>query len=160
MRAPGTGPAPSRIDRTAVRWAALILSFLLGVLELLWGPGGLAGASEAARRPGPGSVEELARRIGCTAEITTDAADLRQGMCTSGGEEIWIASFPTTRAQDDWTSEAQAYGGSYLVGDGWVVVLSDATTDVLQGLLGGVVVGGAGHAGAHPPGDGGEQRQQ
>ncbi|GGV35810.1 hypothetical protein GCM10010495_61010 [Kitasatospora herbaricolor] len=154
MRAPGTGPAPPRIHRTAVRWAALILFFLLGVVELLWGPGGLAGASQAAQRPGPSSVEELARRIGCTAEITTDAADLRQGMCTSAGEEIWIASFPTARAQEAWTSEAQAYGGSYLVGDGWVVVLSDTTADVLHGLLGGVVVGGAGHVGTHLP-DGG-----
>ncbi|OKI12611.1 hypothetical protein A6A07_17130 [Streptomyces sp. CB03911] len=154
MRAPGAGLVPPRIDRTAVRWAALILLFLLGVVELLWGPGGLAGTSQAAQRPGPRSVEELASRIGCTAEITTDAADLRQGMCTSGGEEIWIASFPTARAQDAWTSEAQAYGGSYLVGDGWVVVLSDTTAGVLHGLLGGVVVGGAGHAGAHLP-DGG-----
>jgi hypothetical protein len=94
-------------------------------------------------------VEELARRIGCSAEITADAADLRQGLCTSGEEEIWIATFPTPRAQDAWTAEAEAYGGSYLVGDGWVVVLSDSTTDRLHGLLGGDVVGGADHGGAH-----------
>ncbi|MCX5208544.1 hypothetical protein OG689_04410 [Kitasatospora sp. NBC_00240] len=155
MKARGTVLAPSGIDRTAVRWAALILLFLLGVVELLWGPGGLVGTSQAAQRPGPSSVEELARRIGCTAEITTDAADLRQGMCTSGGEEVWIASFPTRRAQDAWTTEAQAYGGSYLVGDGWVVVLSDATAGVLHGLLGGTIVSGAEHTGAHAPADGG-----
>ncbi|MFD9593631.1 hypothetical protein ACFWA9_12865 [Kitasatospora sp. NPDC059973] len=149
MRAQGAGPVPPRIDRTAVRWAALILLLLLGIIELFWGHGGLTGTSQAARRPDPGSVEELARRIGCTAEITTDAADLRQGMCVSDGEEIWIASFPTARAQDAWTSEAKDYGGSYLVGDGWVVVLSDTTADLLHGLLGGTVVGGAEHGGAH-----------
>ncbi|GAA0670516.1 hypothetical protein GCM10010193_23280 [Kitasatospora atroaurantiaca] len=142
-------PGTVRPVRTALRWAALLVLLLLGVFELLWGAGGLAGSSQAAQRPGHSSVEGLARRIGCTAEITTDAADLRQGMCTSGGEEIWIATFPTPGAQDAWTSEAKAYGGSYLVGDGWVVVLSDATADLLHGLLGGVIVSGADHTGEH-----------
>ncbi|MEU8515210.1 hypothetical protein AB0C76_27080 [Kitasatospora sp. NPDC048722] len=148
------GPAGnSRRVRTALQWAALILLLVLGSVELLWGNGGLAGASQAAPSPGgtsgASSVEALARRIGCTAEITTDAADLRQGLCTSGDEEIWIATFPTPRAKDAWIEEAKAYGGSYLVGDGWVVVLSDATADLLHGLLGGTVVGGADHTGAH-----------
>ncbi|WP_051813729.1 hypothetical protein [Kitasatospora sp. MBT63] len=134
--------------RTVLQWVALVFLLVLGVVELLSGPGGLAGTSRAAAA-GRSSVEDLARRIGCTADITTDAADLRQGVCTSDGEEIWIATFPTTGAQDAWTSEAKAYGGSYLVGDRWVVVLSDTTTDLLHGLLGGTVVGGVDHTGAH-----------
>ncbi|MFD7902201.1 hypothetical protein ACFV4G_08140 [Kitasatospora sp. NPDC059747] len=138
--------------RTALQWAALILLLALGSVELLWGNGGLAGAAQtvpSAPTAGPGgnSVEALARRIGCTAEITTDAADLRQGLCTSGDEEIWIATFPTPRAKDAWIEEAKAYGGSYLVGDAWVVVLSDTTADLLHGLLGGTVVDGADHTG-------------
>lgn len=100
-----------RTVRTTLQWAALLVLFLLGVIELLGGAGGLVGSSQAAPGPGRSSVEDLARRIGCTADITTDAADLRQGMCTSGGEEIWIATFPTERARDAWTSEAKAYGG-------------------------------------------------
>ncbi|MGV9270584.1 hypothetical protein ACWDRR_38760 [Kitasatospora sp. NPDC003701] len=150
MRARGALPALPRTDRTvrtAVQWALLVLLLLLGILQLLVGPGGLIGPSQAAQRPGPRSVEELAGRIGCTAEITADVADLRQGMCTSGGEEIWIATFPTRRAQEAWTSEAKDYGGSYLVGDGWVVVLSDATEDLLHGLLGGVIDSGTDHGG-------------
>jgi len=152
VRARGAALAPAGRDRTVravLQWAALLVLLLLGILELLGGAVGLVGSSQAAQRPGRSSVEELARRIGCTAEITTDAADLRQGMCTSGGEEIWIATFPTMRAQDAWTSEAKAYGGSYLVGDGWVVVLSDATADLLHGLLGGVIVSGVDHTGVH-----------
>ncbi|MET8625172.1 hypothetical protein ABZW30_15700 [Kitasatospora sp. NPDC004669] len=143
---------PGRHVRTVLQWAALIFLLALGSVELLWGNGGLAGASQAAQRPGGSSVEELARRIGCAAEITTDAADLRQGMCTSGDEEIWIATFPTPRAQEAWIEEAKAYGGSYLVGDQWVVVLSDTTTDLLHGLLGGTIVGGADHTGGHAHG--------
>ncbi|WP_371502230.1 hypothetical protein OG871_34535 [Kitasatospora sp. NBC_00374] len=138
-----------RTVRTTLQWAALLVLFLLGVIELLGGAGGLVGSSQAAPGPGRSSVEDLARRIGCTADITTDAADLRQGMCTSGGEEIWIATFPTERARDAWTSEAKAYGGSYLVGEGWVVVLSDTTADLLHGLLGGVIVSGVDHTGSH-----------
>ncbi|GAA4987149.1 hypothetical protein [Kitasatospora paranensis] len=158
MSATGTARAPAGralTVRGALRWAALLALLLLGLTELLWGPGGLTGSSQASPGPVRRSVEELARRIGCTAEITADAADLRQGLCTAGGDEIWIATFPTPRAQDAWTSEAEAYGGSYLVGDGWVVVLSDTTTDRLHGLLGGVIVGGADHGGAHVHAGGG-----
>ncbi|WP_431683057.1 hypothetical protein [Kitasatospora sp. KL5] len=149
-------PGSDRTVRTALKWSALLVLLLLGVAELLWGAGGMAGPSQAAERPDSHrSVEDLARRIGCTAEITTDAADLRQGLCTSGGEEVWIATFPTARAQDAWTTEAKAYGGSYLVGDRWVVVLSDTTADTMHGLLGGQIVGGVDHAGAHmQPGSG------
>ncbi|MFD9130224.1 hypothetical protein [Kitasatospora sp. NPDC059571] len=150
MRPQDTFLVPAATDRTvraALRWTALLVLLLLGVAELLWGAGGLAGTSQAAPGPARSSVEDLARRIGCTAEITADAADLRQGLCTSGGEEVWIATFPTAGAQDAWTTEAKAYGGSYLVGDGWVVVLSDATADLLHGLLGGTIVNGADHTG-------------
>ncbi|MEV8097992.1 hypothetical protein [Kitasatospora sp. NPDC085879] len=152
MRSPAAALAPvgsERTLRTGLKWAALLVLLLLGSAELLWGAGGLAAPSQAAQRPARSSVEDLAKRIGCTAEITADAADLRQGLCTSGGEEIWIATFPAGPAQDAWLTEAKAYGGSYLVGDGWVVVLSDATADLLHGLLGGSVVGGADHTGAH-----------
>ncbi|MFC9324940.1 hypothetical protein [Kitasatospora sp. NPDC057015] len=155
MTAPGTVPASTGTGRPVLRWVLLFVLLLLGVLELLFGAGGLIGSSQAAQRPDRESVEELSRRIGCTAEITADAADLRQGLCTSGGEEIWIATFPTARAQDAWTTEAKAYGGSYLVGEGWVVVLSDTTQDLLHGLLGGVVVSGTDHDGGHPHTGGG-----
>ncbi|MEV4612481.1 hypothetical protein AB0K43_07760 [Kitasatospora sp. NPDC049258] len=147
---PAVAGGATRSVRTAFQWAALLVLFLLGVLELLGGAGGLVGSSQAAApAPGRSSVEDLARRIGCTAEITAEATDLRQGVCTSGGEEIWIATFPTARARDAWTTEAKAYGGSYLVGDGWAVVLSDATADLLHGLLGGEIVNGVDHAGGH-----------
>ncbi|MFJ1703737.1 hypothetical protein [Kitasatospora sp. NPDC088346] len=144
--APG---GPQRTVRTTLQWAALILLLVLGVVELLGGSGGLVGSSQAAPGPARTTVEDLARRIGCTADITTDAADIRQGMCTSGGDEIWIATFPTTSARDAWTDEAKDYGGKYLVGDGWVVVLSDATADMLHGLLGGVMMNGVDHSGSH-----------
>ncbi|MFJ9609052.1 hypothetical protein ACIRS1_22210 [Kitasatospora sp. NPDC101176] len=163
MRLPGPALAPAGPGRRVgapLKWAALTVLLALGATELLWGSGGLAGTSQAGtaqaeRRPGGSSVEELAQRIGCAPEITADAADLRQGLCTVGGEETWIATFPTPRAQQAWIEEARAYGGSYLVGDEWVVVLSDATTDLLHGLLGGTVVGGADHTGGHAHTEGG-----
>ncbi|MER8185222.1 hypothetical protein [Kitasatospora sp. NPDC094015] len=138
----------TRSLRTAFQWSALAVLFLLGVLELFGGTGGLVGSSRAAEpSAGTSSVETLARRIGCTAEITATTADLRQGVCTSAGEEIWIATFPNSGARDSWTTEAKAYGGSYLVGDGWAVVLSESTADLLHGLLGGEIVNGVDHTG-------------
>ncbi|MFI6444145.1 hypothetical protein [Kitasatospora sp. NPDC050543] len=146
--------ATGRQDRTVrltLQWLALTVLLALGVLELAGGTGGLLASAQAPSGPVRNSVEDLARRIGCTADITADAADLRQGLCTTAGEEIWIATFPTDGAQQAWTTGAEAYGGSYLVGDRWVVVLSDTTADLLHQKLGGVITGGADHTGHQDP---------
>ncbi|GAA2834833.1 hypothetical protein GCM10010441_69170 [Kitasatospora paracochleata] len=140
--------------RTVLQWAALALLFLLGIAELLGGGGWPGSARAAGPATGRISVEQLAGRIGCRAEITADTADLRQGLCTSSGEEVWIATFPTAPAQQAWTSQAEDYGGSYLVGDGWVVVLSDTTADRLHGLLGGEILAGVDHTGMDHSGAG------
>ncbi|MFD0276925.1 hypothetical protein ACFVHB_23890 [Kitasatospora sp. NPDC127111] len=136
-----------RTARRRLQWFALTFLLVMGVVELMGGAGGLlapAGASAGAARA---SVEDLAGRIGCTPDITADTADLRQGLCTLGDDEVWIATFPTTGAQTAWTSGAEEYGGSYLVGDRWVVVLSDSTAELLHAKLGGVITNGADHTG-------------
>ncbi|MGW2253835.1 hypothetical protein ACWCXH_27125 [Kitasatospora sp. NPDC001660] len=138
---------PQRTVRRALQWLALTVLLVLGVVELVGGPGGLLAPTRTSVDAARTSVEDLAQRIGCPVDITADTADLRQGLCTLGADEVWIATFPTAGAQTAWTSEAEAYGGSYLVGDRWVVVLSDTTADLLHAKLGGVVTGGADHIG-------------
>lgn len=144
---------PQRTVRRTLQWLALTVLLVLGVVELVGGAGGLLAPPRTSADAARASVEDLAQRIGCTADITADTTDLRQGLCTLGDDEVWIATFPTTGAQTAWTSGAEAYGGSYLVGDRWVVVLSDTTTDLLHAKLGGVITGGADHTGHADHGD-------
>ncbi|MQS14868.1 hypothetical protein F7Q99_22050 [Streptomyces kaniharaensis] len=138
---------PQKAVRRTLQWLALTVLLVLGVVELLGGTGGLLGPPRTSADVARATVEDLAQRIGCTADITADTTDLRQGLCTLGEDEVWIATFPTTGAQKAWTSEAEAYGGSYLVGDRWVLVVSDTTADLLHAKLGGVITGGADHTG-------------
>ncbi|MBV2153230.1 hypothetical protein RZ50_010315 [Kitasatospora sp. SUK 42] len=146
-----------RTVRRALQWLALIVLLVLGVVELLGGAQGLLAPPRASADAARASVEDLAQRIGCPVDITADTVDLRQGLCTLGDDEVWIATFPTTGAQTAWTSGAEAYGGSYLVGDRWVVVLSDTTADLLHAKLGGVITGGADHTGHADHGDRGDR---
>ncbi|MER7753298.1 hypothetical protein [Kitasatospora sp. NPDC097643] len=136
---------PRRTVRRRLQWLALTVLLVLGVVELLGGAGGLIAPTRTSTGAARTSVEDLAQRIGCAVDITADTTDLRQGLCTLGEDEVWIATFPTTGAQTAWTSDAEAYGGSYLVGDRWVVVLSDTTADLLHAKLGGVITSGADH---------------
>ncbi|MCG6495732.1 hypothetical protein [Kitasatospora sp. A2-31] len=144
---------PRQKARRRLQWLGMTVLLALGVIELMGGTGGLFALPRASAGVGGASVEDLAKRIGCTADITADTADLRQGLCSLGEDEVWIATFPTTGAQTVWTSGAEEYGGSYLVGDRWVVVLSDTTADFLHQKLGGVVTNGTDHAGHADQGD-------
>ncbi|GAA2806391.1 hypothetical protein RMN57_28385 [Kitasatospora sp. CM 4170] len=139
--------------RRRLQWLGMTVLLALGVVELMGGTGGLFALPRASAGVAGASVEDLARRIGCTADITADTADLRQGLCNVGEDEVWIATFPNTGAQTVWTSGAEEYGGSYLVGDRWVVVLSDTTADFLHQKLGGVVTSGTDHTGHGDQGD-------
>ncbi|WP_395293728.1 hypothetical protein ACF9IK_09035 [Kitasatospora hibisci] len=148
---------PQRKARRRLQWLGMTVLFALGVIELAGGTGGLFALPRASAGVAGASVEDLAKRIGCTADITADTADLRQGLCNLGEDEVWIATFPTAGAQTVWTSGAEEYGGLYLVGDRWVVVLSDTTADFLHQKLGGVVTSGTDHIGH--AGQGGQSGQ-
>ncbi|MFJ3794476.1 hypothetical protein [Kitasatospora sp. NPDC090091] len=148
---------PQLKARRRLQWLGMTVLLALGVIELMGGTGGLFALPGTPAGAAGASVEDLARRIGCTADITADTTDLRQGLCNLGEDEVWIATFPTTGAQTVWTSGAEEYGGSYLVGDRWVVVLSDTTADFLHQKLGGVVTNGTDHTGHADQGDQGDQ---
>ena len=75
-------------------------------------------ASVTAR---PASVEQLASALDCTASITVDAADFRQGVCSAASSQYSMLAFATGKGQRDWLEYAQMYGGSYLVGERWII---------------------------------------
>ncbi|MEU0809633.1 hypothetical protein [Streptomyces sp. NPDC005970] len=102
--------------------------------------GGKAKPSASAPAARPASVEKLAGTMGCKPEITTDVDDYRQGVCHAGKKNYVFLSFVTTKGQRDWLGYAQMYGGTYLVGNRWVVSAeSMRTLKEARGKLGGTI---------------------
>ncbi|MEU3463945.1 hypothetical protein ABZ721_28840 [Streptomyces sp. NPDC006733] len=86
--------------------------------------------------------------LGCTPVIGVVAAELRQGSCRTDQGEFRMLTFAADAGQRAWLTEAQAYGGIYLVGSRWVVTAQtrEALTE-LRATLGGTIQAGAAHGG-------------
>lgn len=118
---------------------------------------GTASGSPSSGAPSPGApssaapsttIENIAAAIGCTAEVSVEAEELRQGGCESAQGPYRIATFAAERGLRSWLTEAQAYGGLYLVGDRWVVTARSADAlGGLRGRIGGSLENGADHTG-------------
>ncbi|NUP24319.1 MAG: hypothetical protein HOV96_26415 [Nonomuraea sp.] len=76
--------------------------------------------------------------VGCVRpKVQVDAAELHQVACSTTTGRYTIMTFTERANQDAWLGEAQAYGGTYLVGDRWTVVASSALLPALRTRLGG-----------------------
>ncbi|MFF2848847.1 hypothetical protein ACFVT5_21335 [Streptomyces sp. NPDC058001] len=118
-----------------IAWLRARLTVLAAVAAVLTlaSCGSGPGSGEAKGRPGsasasprvpqarPAQVEELALAMGCTAHITTDVDDYRQGVCKTGKAKYVFLSFVSDQGKRDWLDTAQMYGGVYLVGNRWVL---------------------------------------
>lgn len=100
----------------------------------------------------PYTVEELAAAVGCAPQFQGRAADFRQANCEADGEDYVLLDFVTDKGQQDWFEYAVLYGGSYLVGERWILSSSSEDRMVkLQDELGGRIEqdesmgGGGGH---------------
>ncbi|MFI8387004.1 hypothetical protein [Streptomyces sp. NPDC085540] len=103
----------------------------------------------AAAAPGT-SLEQIATAIGCTAEVNVEVEELRQGGCQAGQVVYRMATFTAEQGLRSWLTEAQMYGGLYLVGDRWVVTApTEEALTTLRGRLGGSLETGDTHGGAH-----------
>lgn len=88
----------------------------------------------------PYTVEELAAAVGCTPKFQGKAADFRQAACESKGEDFLLLDFVTAEGQEAWFEYAILYGGSYLVGERWILASSSEEEMVkLQDELGGSI---------------------
>lgn len=72
----------------------------------------------------PYTVEQLAETVGCTPAFQGTTADFRQANCTVGRTDYLLLDFPTDKDQEDWFEYAILYGGSYLVGERWILTSS------------------------------------
>ncbi|MEU7151387.1 hypothetical protein AB0B15_25685 [Streptomyces sp. NPDC045456] len=98
----------------------------------------------------PASMTRIAAALGCRADIIIDAQELREGGCTTRAGVFRILTFSSDAKKRAWLAEAQAYGGTYLVGTRWSVTgPSRNALLLLRGSLGGTIESGAGHG--HSP---------
>ncbi|MCX4529386.1 MULTISPECIES: hypothetical protein [unclassified Streptomyces] len=108
-----------------------------------------AGAPAPTSTARPASLQDIATALGCTAEIMVDAEELREGACGAGEDAYRMLTFAADQGQKAWLDESRNYGGTYLVGNRWVVVAASA--DALAPLkerLGGTVETGTSHSGS------------
>ncbi|MGP4001965.1 hypothetical protein [Streptomyces sp. 8N706] len=135
--------------RTASR-AVLTSAALAGALLLASGcSGGEESREKKVPKAATGTVEQLAAKAKCKPDMQIDAEELRQGICKTGKSKFILATFKTNQGQQNWLSEAQNYGGSYLVGPKWVAVGDTTSLGTLRGRLGGQVEKSNAHGGAH-----------
>jgi hypothetical protein len=88
----------------------------------------------------PYKVEELATTIGCTPEFQGTTTDFRQASCKKNNDKYMLLDFATDEGQKDWYEYAIIYGGSYLVGERWIVTsTSEKKMISLQEKIGGAI---------------------
>ena len=88
----------------------------------------------------PYTVEQLAATVGCTPDFQGKTSDFRQANCTIGETDFLMLDFLTDDGQRAWYDNAKIYGGSYLVGERWILASSSEDEMIkLQDELGGSI---------------------
>ncbi|WP_371675585.1 hypothetical protein [Streptomyces sp. NBC_01276] len=115
-------------------------------------PAAKAAPASPAAPAAPGtSVEEIAGVLGCTAELSVEADELRQGACETAQGAYSVTTFAADQGLRSWLAETRTYGGVYLVGDRWVVTGPSAQAlTAVHDRLGGTLETGTSHEGHSP----------
>ncbi|MEV4835336.1 hypothetical protein AB0K05_12485 [Nonomuraea sp. NPDC049486] len=94
----------------------------------------------AAKPATAASIDQIGAALGCPSpDVQIDADELRQAVCRTSAAHSVLVTFTTGKGQRDWLDAAQPYGGTYLVGERWVVVSDPAVLEGLRTKLGGAI---------------------
>ncbi len=89
------------------------------------------------------TVAQLGAELGCEPEPMVQATDFHQATCDTGDASLILLDFQTNDGQRAWLDYALAYGGTYLVGERWVMSTeSRDRLEKLQTRFGGTIAGG------------------
>lgn len=105
------------------------------------------GGQDTDAAGGPVALERIGEAVGCTPQLQTDVKELRQGACTTARGAYVMLTFTSEAGQKSWLEEAEPYGGSYLIGERWVVEADPEALAPVREKLGGRVEEGAHHGG-------------
>lgn len=104
--------------------------------------GSKSGGNDAGTGP---SIQSLYDKLSCTNQQTDAAADrtaftAASGSCDYNGDTVYVSTFTTNEARDNFLKVAKASGGRYDVGDRFIVYGNNpSTADALKSALGGEV---------------------
>ncbi len=87
----------------------------------------------------PANIEKIAALTGCTPEIRIQAAELREGVCSTAQGQWTVTTFPAEKYKTVWLDSARMYGGTYLVGPQWAVGGKQDVLAALRTKLGGEI---------------------
>jgi hypothetical protein len=94
----------------------------------------------------PATVEQLATELGCEVYADNTTADFRQASCRHPTDHYVLLTFTAETGRRDWLNAAKPWGGTYLVGQRWVVVANDvAALEPLRDRVGGEIQLGEHH---------------
>lgn len=85
----------------------------------------------------PADIETIASMTGCTAEMRTDADELREAVCVTPEGNWIVTTFPTEKLKLTWLDTASMYGGVYLVGPKWAIGAEPRLLRKLRTTVGG-----------------------
>jgi hypothetical protein len=99
------------------------------------GGGGDAGKADAV------TAQSLATKLGCSNFSKEDSPELfaaESASCDLSGTTVYLETFTQSDAQKNWLSAAKQAGGSYVVGDNWIVWTDERSpSEQIQKTLGG-----------------------
>ncbi|MFD5142210.1 hypothetical protein [Streptomyces sp. NPDC058401] len=147
----------SRVTRTVALLAALLCAGCAGCTTGASSAGSASpggGGRAASPPPAPEPLDRIAAALGCNPEVTVDAQEVREGACAVGAQAFRLATFSTAEGRAAWLTESRQYGGTYLVGERWVVTAPSAEAlTPARDRLGGTLDSAPAHThGAHPDG--------
>lgn len=101
-----------------------------------------ATASEVSLPPKALTVADMAAFVGCVPEPVGKTSDFRQATCTAPKGKLVLLDFDTTEGMRAWLDTAMLYGGTYLVGDRWVLSADSVEyMETLRSEFGGKIEG-------------------
>ena len=81
--------------------------------------------------------------MGCTPEFQGKASDFRQAACSTDAARFLLFDFETDAKKRVWLDTALVYGGTYLVGEKWILTtMKAADMERVRGEVGGTIEGG------------------
>ncbi|TQS45413.1 hypothetical protein [Cryptosporangium phraense] len=131
-RYPGRGgpsqPGGPQKSRKGVIIATVAAAVVAGSVIGLGGAQLFGGGDDEIKTAPVRSMAEIAKTIGCKTEDVHKNADFSQAACTVGSDRMTILTFESNQKMTEWITEAEGYGGAYLVGTKWLVTSQKADT--------------------------------
>jgi hypothetical protein len=142
------GTARTTAIRGAAAAAAVLLAAGCGASSQATDAEDAAKRSSASRSTSaePMALSGLAGVIGCRPDVQTDEQDIKQANCSTRKGRYVMVTFTSGKGQKTWLSMSKDYGGTYLVGNRWVITASPAALLPVQRKLGGSFEEGTNHS--------------